>query len=219
MTLSILSSMARRTKEAAAETRQCILDAAEHLFHEQGVSRTALADIASRAGVTRGDIYWHFQNKVELFQAMLERLHLPLEELALASERADEPDPLGRTRELLIRLLRNVELDAQSRRIEEILRHKCEYTDDLGDLRQKMQALHLQCDERIEKALRNAVDKGQLPADLDCRRATLCLHGYIHGLQGNWLLAPGGDSLAQQAEAFVDALLDMLRCSKALRRS
>ena len=32
------------------------------------------------------------------------------------------------------------------------------------------------------------------------------------------LLAPGGDSLAEQAESFVDALLDMLRCSHALRR-
>lgn len=114
--------------------------------------------------------------------------------------------------------MRNVELDAQTRRIQEILQHKCEYTDDLGDLRQKMQALHLECDERIEKSLRNAVSKAQLPADLDCRRATLCLHGYVHGLQANWLLAPGGDSLAEQAESFVDALLDMLRCSHALRR-
>lgn len=210
--------MARRTKEEAEETRQSILDAAERLFHDLGVSRTSLADIASAAGVTRGAIYWHFENKVDLFQAMLERLHLPLEELAQASESEDEPNPLGQTRELLVRLLRNVELDAQTRRIQEILQHKCEYTDDLGDLRQKMQALHLECDERIEKSLRNAVSKAQLPADLDCRRATLCLHGYVHGLQANWLLAPGGDSLAEQAESFVDALLDMLRCSHALRR-
>jgi TetR/AcrR family acrAB operon transcriptional repressor len=210
--------MVRRTKEEAEETRQSILDAAEHLFHERGVSRTSLADIASAAGVTRGAIYWHFENKVDLFQAMLERLHLPLEELAPASEREDEPNPLGHTRELLVRLLRNIELDPQTRRIQEILAHKCEYTDDLGDLRQKMQALHVECDERIEKSLRNAVSKGQLPADLDCRRATLCLHGYVHGLQANWLLAPGGDSLAAQADQFVDALLDMLRCSHALRR-
>ena len=39
--------MARRTKEEAEETRQSILDAAERLFPDQGVSRTTLADIAS----------------------------------------------------------------------------------------------------------------------------------------------------------------------------
>ena len=32
--------MARKTKEAAQETRNCILDAAEQVFQRQGVSRT-----------------------------------------------------------------------------------------------------------------------------------------------------------------------------------
>ncbi|MBC9252300.1 TetR family transcriptional regulator [Pseudomonas alcaligenes] len=210
--------MVRRTKEEAAETRVQILDAAERVFHDQGVSRTTLAQIAAAAGVTRGAIYWHFENKVDLFQAMLERLHLPLEALAQASENEDEPDPLGRMRELLTQLLRRVELDAQSRRIGEILRYKCEYSDDLGDLRQRMQHAHLDCDERIAKSLRNAVSKAQLPDDLDCQRAALCVHAYIEGLQANWLLAPGGLSLAEQAQSLVDALLDMLRSSPALRQ-
>src|ERR1700712_1304134 len=55
--------MVRRTKEEAAETRNSILDAAERVFFEKGVSRTTLADIALEAGVTRGAIYWHFANK------------------------------------------------------------------------------------------------------------------------------------------------------------
>jgi len=44
--------MVRRTKEEALETRNRILDAAEHVFYEKGVSRTSLADIAQTAGVT-----------------------------------------------------------------------------------------------------------------------------------------------------------------------
>ncbi len=211
--------MVRRTKEEAAETRVQILDAAERVFHDKGVSRTSLAEIAGAAGVTRGAIYWHFENKVALFQAMLERMHLPLEELALASENEDEPNPLGYMRELLIHLLQRVERDPQSRRIGEILRYKCEYTDDLGDLRQQMQHAHLDCDERITKSLRNAVSKAQLPSDLDCHRAAICVHAYIEGLQANWLLAPGGLALAEQAHNLVDALFDMLRNSPALRQS
>ena len=39
--------MARRTKEEAAATRDSILDAAEKLFVEQGVSRTTLQHIAT----------------------------------------------------------------------------------------------------------------------------------------------------------------------------
>lgn len=210
--------MARRTKEEAEATRIQILDAAERVFYDKGVSRTSLADIASKAGVSRGAIYWHFQNKVDVFQAMHERLRTPLEELARASESEDEPDPLGRMRQLLVRLLKRVELDPRSRRISEILQHKCEFTDELGDLRQKMQGFSQECDQRIARALANAVAKGQLPEGLDCTRAAVTLHAYIDGLQAHWLLVPGRFPLAEQAEQLVDALLDMLKSSPALRR-
>lgn len=64
--------MARKTKQQAEETRQEILDAAIKTFSERGVSATSLADIAKAAGVTRGAIYWHFKNKVDLFQQACE---------------------------------------------------------------------------------------------------------------------------------------------------
>ena len=67
--------MVRRTKEDALATRSSLLDAAELLFQAQGVSRTSLADIAREAGTTRGAIYWHFKDKADLFNAMMERGH------------------------------------------------------------------------------------------------------------------------------------------------
>ncbi|BAU72964.1 Transcription repressor of multidrug efflux pump acrAB operon, TetR (AcrR) family [Metapseudomonas furukawaii] len=195
-----------------------ILDATERVFHEKGVSRASLAEIATAAGVSRGAIYWHFENKTDLFQAMLERIRLPLEELARASEREDEPDPLGRMHQLLVRLLKRVELDPQSRRIHEILRYKVEYTEELGDLHRRMREQSIECDQRIAKALSNAVSRGQLPAGLDCRLAAVSVHAYMEGIQTNWLLAPDGYSLADEAEILVDSLMDMLRLSPALRR-
>ena len=42
--------MARRTKEEAQETRALILDTAENVFLEKGVSRTSLAEIATGSG-------------------------------------------------------------------------------------------------------------------------------------------------------------------------
>jgi len=43
--------MARRTKEEAQATRSHILDTAEQVFQERGVSRTSLNDIALAAGL------------------------------------------------------------------------------------------------------------------------------------------------------------------------
>lgn len=210
--------MVRRTKEDAQKTRSQILEAAEQAFHQRGMSRTTLAEIATIAGVTRGAIYWHFSNKADLIQAMLDTLHEPLDELAKASESADEIDPLGYMRLLLIKLFEQLALDAKIRRINEILIHKCEFTDAMCDLRQQRQSAYLICNGRIELSLRNAVRRGQLPAELNIARAVISLHGYIDGIVAQWLLVPDSFDLAQEATPLVDALLDMLRLSPALRR-
>jgi TetR/AcrR family acrAB operon transcriptional repressor len=70
--------MARKTKENAELTRQQLIDAARQVFLARGVSRTTMEHIAVQAGVTRGAIYWHFNNKLDLFQAMREQVLLPL---------------------------------------------------------------------------------------------------------------------------------------------
>ena len=77
--------MARRTKADAQTTRNNLLDAAEQLFQSRGVSHTSLNDIATAAGTTRGAIYWHFKDKADLFNAMMERVTLPLEQTLTAS--------------------------------------------------------------------------------------------------------------------------------------
>ncbi|MDR3299114.1 MAG: TetR family transcriptional regulator, partial [Candidatus Accumulibacter sp.] len=66
--------MVRKTREEALVTRNAILDAAETVFQEHGVSRTSLAEVAVAAGVTRGAVYWHFTNKADLFDAMVQRV-------------------------------------------------------------------------------------------------------------------------------------------------
>jgi TetR/AcrR family acrAB operon transcriptional repressor len=210
--------MVRRTKEEAQETRAQILVAAEKAFFERGVARTTLADIATLAGVTRGAIYWHFSNKADLVQAMLDTLHEPLEEMAKASESADEPDPLGCMRKLLIHLFHQIALDPKTRRINEILFHKCEFTDEMCDLRQQRVAASLDCNVRIGVALKNAVNRGQLPDNLDTVRAAISLHAYIDGMLYQWLLAPESFELQVEAGRWVDAGLDMLRLSPSLRK-
>lgn len=54
-------------------TRQAILDAAEKLFLTNGYHGTSMRQIAQKAGdIAVGGIYNHFQNKEEIFRALLE---------------------------------------------------------------------------------------------------------------------------------------------------
>ncbi|MEG0637232.1 MAG: TetR family transcriptional regulator, partial [Pseudomonas sp.] len=166
------------------------------------------ADIAELAGVTRGAIYWHFNNKAELVQAMLDSLREPLDALARASESEEEPDPLGCMRQLLIQVFHQTVLDPKTRRIYEILHHKCEFTDDMCDIRQQRQASTLDCHGDIVLTLRNAVHP---------ERAAVAIFAYIDGLISRWLLLPESFELQKDAGQWVDAGLDMLRLSPALR--
>jgi TetR/AcrR family transcriptional regulator, repressor of the mexAB-oprM multidrug resistance operon len=92
----------RRTKEEAEQTRQAILDAAEALFLTNGVARTSLEMIARECGVTRGAVYWHFQNKAHLFHEMLSQIRIPADELTERLRVDGEEDSLQRLFKLCI---------------------------------------------------------------------------------------------------------------------
>ncbi|PZQ36243.1 MAG: TetR family transcriptional regulator, partial [Ectopseudomonas oleovorans] len=98
----------RRTKEDAEKTRHAILAAAEQLFLERGVAHTSLEQIARHAGVTRGAVYWHFQNKAHLFHEMLNQVRLPLEPLAQQLAAVDGLSSLQLLRDLCIEAMANL---------------------------------------------------------------------------------------------------------------
>ena len=132
--------MVRRTKEAAAATRDSILDAAEILFAKQGVSRTTLQHIATAAGVTRGAIYWHFVDKGALFSAMMDRATMPMDAALKQLGERDVPDPLQRLRDELMAVLQVVVSDEKSRRVFEIATLKTEFTDEVDSARVRKRA-------------------------------------------------------------------------------
>ncbi|WP_019141878.1 TetR family transcriptional regulator [Noviherbaspirillum massiliense] len=210
--------MARCTKEEALETRDRILDAAEQVFHAQGVASTSLADVAEAANVTRGAIYWHFRNKSDLFDAMCERVRLPMEAMAQADAHAEEADPLGRLRASCIFVLKETVRNPHSRKVFDILFHKCEFVDPADPIFARRREWFLRGTAHIERVLRNAIAKGQLPQDLDIHLARASMQAAIDGLLNNWLFAPESFSLDDNAERLIDACLDSLRYSPSLRK-
>lgn len=69
--LAIRPSTSKRTRRGP-HTRQQILDASLRLFSERGFARTTVRDIARAAGITDAAIYYHFQSKRELLDALVE---------------------------------------------------------------------------------------------------------------------------------------------------
>jgi AcrR family transcriptional regulator len=65
------TDITKRTRRGP-HTRQQILDASLRLFSERGFARTTVRDIARAAGITDAAIYYHFQSKRDLLEALVE---------------------------------------------------------------------------------------------------------------------------------------------------
>jgi len=164
--------MVRRTKAEAEQTRCQIMDAARELFLARGVARSSLEQIAQVAGVTRGAVYWHFQNKDDLFFAMREAVTLPLIDsidAVFAEESATDPlDGIQRALQCVLDLLKT---NHRARQVFEIVRFRCEYVDEFAKVGQTLLLSKDAFRCQLEEAYRSAAAMGLLRVGLEPARA------------------------------------------------
>ncbi|MBU3826830.1 MAG: TetR family transcriptional regulator [Candidatus Anaerobiospirillum merdipullorum] len=176
--------MPKRTHEAAMRTKQIILDAAFSLFSEKGYDKTSLSDVARRAGVTRGAIYWHFEDKGELLCALCKEL-ADKYNLVNNLERAanpEEEDPLGQLKRWVLLHTSAEAAIFFSSEFAKILR-SIFYTNNesLDSLRERVMELIYERNQLLSAAIRNAINHKQLPADLDIELACYCIADLLVG--------------------------------------
>lgn len=199
--------MARCTKEEALATRNRLLDAAELVFSEKGVSRTSLSDIAQAADVTRGAIYWHFKNKSDLFNAMMERTTLPMEQALHQVGHDAGADPLQELRRAVSGAMHRIATDERTRRVFEVATHKVEYVDELLAIK----ARHLECYVegvgQMQRGLEEAAARRDRSLPVSSAMAAQGLHALVIGLIHSWLLAPASFDLVSVADLAVSTYL------------
>ncbi|TXI38538.1 MAG: TetR family transcriptional regulator [Methylophilus methylotrophus] len=201
--------MVRKTKEDAAITRQRIIDAAREMFLLKGVSRTSLEQIASHASVTRGAVYWHFQNKAELFHAMREEVYLPLidrmDDTLLGNSDEANPDPLGRIRKHLESTIQILDNDQTTRATYEVMMTKCEYVDEFADV---LKSILNNCSglvHKMEQAYAKAQEIGQVGTQLTAAELALDTHLFFSGLLHMWVKDTEGTLFRDRAMQLIDA--------------
>ncbi len=199
--------MVRRTKEEAQTTRSHILDAAELVFEQHGVSGASLHAIAKAAGLTRGAIYWHFRDKADLFNAMMARATLPLEEAGQRRRGEGAPPTLAQMREGFIDALRRIVADPQMRRVFAIATHKVEYVGEMLAVRERHLVMRDAWLADVEQRLSLAMRRGELTRRVPARAAAIGLHALFDGLLHNWMLDPGGFNLVAVGTQVIDAYL------------
>jgi AcrR family transcriptional regulator len=177
--------MARKTK--AEGTRENILDAAERLFFTNGVTETSLERIAEEAGVTRGAIYWHFSDKVDLFKALHERSRLPQEDIIERASIEGHPDPLGLIEQIALDCLKIITTDVRRQRVYAILLYRCEYVGEMAEALKRQQDADAAMQMHMFRIFSMARENGSLNSNWTAEIAARVFQAMMRGLWADWL--------------------------------
>lgn len=201
----------RRTKEDAQQTRESLLDAAELLFAERGVSRTSLQDIAKAAGVTRGAVYWHFADKAELFNAMMSRTTLPMEDSLKSIDTEHVAQPLAELKSSMMDVMGRVVHDPRTQRVFDIATMKVEYVDELSGIRKRHIDVHRSYRDHVEATFKRAQALGQIAPQHNAKLLAVSHMALVNGLIHNWMLDQTQFDLIASADGSFDLFVNGLR--------
>jgi len=180
--------MDRRSGSRVSASRQKLFDAAVELIAEQGFSATTVDDIALRAGVAKGTVYYNFASKTALFEELL-RYGIGLLTDAYRSAVASK-EPRAAV-DALIRA--QLEYIQRYRAFAQLLLAEMWRTN--REWQQTLRLLREQALDVIAETLQAGVDSGDFDPSLDVRLASSALFGVSLVVAVDWLVFQPGRSL------------------------
>jgi AcrR family transcriptional regulator len=163
------------------DTRQRLFEAAVELIAEQGFSATTVDDIAERAGVAKGTVYYNFPSKTALFEDLL-RHGVGL--LTADFRAAVAGKPPGAAVSALVRA--QLEYIRRYRSFAQLLLSEMWRTN--REWQQTLKLLREEAIGVIADVLQSGVDSGEFAADLDVRLSSSALFGVGLVVSLDWLM-------------------------------
>jgi AcrR family transcriptional regulator len=163
------------------DTRQRLFEAAVELIAERGFSATTVDDIAERAGVAKGTVYYNFPSKTALFEDLL-RHGVGL--LTADFRAAVAGKPPGAAVSALVRA--QLEYIRRYRSFAQLLLSEMWRTN--REWQQTLKLLREEAIGVIVDVLQSGVDSGEFAADLDVRLSSSALFGVGLVVSLDWLM-------------------------------
>jgi TetR/AcrR family transcriptional regulator, cholesterol catabolism regulator len=163
------------------DTRQRLFEAAVELIAEQGFSATTVDDIALRAKVAKGTVYYNFASKTVLFEELLRHgIGLLTDDFRAAVAGLPPREAIAALVRAQLEYIRRYKAFAQLL-LSEMWRTNRDWQQTLVLLREQAVGV-------IAETVQAGVDSGDLPPDLDVRVASSALFGVGLVVAVDWLV-------------------------------
>jgi len=167
----------RRTKEEAQKTKEEIYRAGLAVFAENGFAAATMQDVAKRAGVTRGAIYWHYRTKQAFYEETVSRLTSAYEEIILQVRQADSV--LDGITAAIQRLVHRFLNDSEFRAMQELTMRESDHRSDAA--RRNQESFERASDDAVE-IVRAGIERGEICSEFSPAVVSLTVQAFIGGL-------------------------------------
>ena len=181
---------AARALHKGQQTRAVILDAALGLASQMGLEGLSIGALAEVTQMSKSGVFAHFGSREELQIAVIREYHARFEEEVFFPAMA-QARGLQRLRTLFDNWLRRVSVEVDSGCI--YISGAVEFDDRPGPVRDALASMVRTWHAALEKAIRLAIDAGELQAETDPTQMLFELHGLILALHhdARFLRTPG----------------------------
>ena len=191
-----------RRQAAKIRTRQKVLDAARTLFAERGYEPATIRDIAKGAGMSTGAVFANFQDKAELFEAVLSEDLAKLAEVLKAAA-ATEQTLRGR---LMAALSAGYHGSLEQLPLVQAVVDRSWFQPVAAEMRTRAAVTPLLA--VVTDALQTGVREGELRQDADVRLLSELIYGaflsnYRRAAYDNWDMAALTDQMGKQIDAIL----------------
>lgn len=202
----------RKTRDEALKTRKNIIDAARQVFYKHGVVGSSLEKIAQEAGVSRGAVYWHFENKARLFlairQDVLDDVLAPVDDILFSRTFTNRLDAIEASLNEFFRVIQETTI---VRELFVIMISRCEYVDEFTEVRKEVIRPTLTFLEKVGRAYQEAGTLGQLRHALNPLELALDTWAFSTGLLHLLLREPIEKGFYKQIPMMIDTHMALRR--------
>jgi AcrR family transcriptional regulator len=172
------------------QTRAAILDAALGLASHMGLEGLSIGALAEVMQMSKSGVFAHFGSREELQISVIREYHNRFEEEVFFPS-IGQPRGLPRLRELFERWVRRVSIELDSGCI--YISGAVEFDDRPGPVRDALAGMVRAWHSALERAIRIAIEEGELRPDTEPQQMLFELHGLILALHhdARFLRKPG----------------------------
>jgi AcrR family transcriptional regulator len=197
--------MTAKPQDPKEARRQEILDAALAAFSEKGFDKTSMDDVVRASGLSKGTLYWYFDNKQSLFAALVERMFKEMDVVfAQTLVQVADQSPA----EKLVALSAGVISTMLAPEFSHLVRLYVDFFMQAWQYPEVQQALAEMYDMYIEMAcqiIREGIEQGVF-RPVDPEPFARAIGGAVDGLMFQYLVVPDAD-FQRPTEALADIIL------------